>query len=575
MEFFSTEPLETLIKKRSRFLATRQQHRDPGIWYDGLISVYDMRYARLRSPEDTGGFDGWWNYAISTDDSALGKPAYIAQKNAIFPSRDEVEAVDYYIKNFVWGKLQRTEQEAPYPYGIYGTPNWLVNRDPAFASQTDHRELKRLHVWRGYDYCHIFTMYFHMYEIATRYPALIDYHLKPEEYLERAQMTARAFFKYPGEIFPWYEVYKWGHMNEIVLLEIIAALEGNSRQADADALRAEWEKKVKYAVYDDKYPFRSEHALDRTAFETSYELAKYGATTDMKPDQDLWYDQNKKISYSHPIVRREDSRAFMDRQLAAGLSMRGWLEKSYYQYGADGRMTYMASMGGEGILDYALNFAPDPTEYLRLGYASYLSSWALMNTGDEQSNYGFWAPGKENDGAAGWEFVAEQYGRAFMRNWHFPRGAVPYDGEIDLGFSGALRMARTVVANDPLFGRIAYGSTIEKGDQGQLRLVPRDGRRQRFAWVDGSKIVQVGLDRDGFASEHAMEISGDGQEFTFRLENQTGNLHATRVSVSTTNDKYDVFLDKQKLGTVERAREFTITIPSQGANLDLNRSLTP
>ena len=52
----------------------------------------------------------------------------------------------------------------------------------------------------------------------------------------------------------------------------------------ADYLRSEWEKKVKYFVYDDPYPFRSEYAFDRTAFESTYALAKYGATHDMKPD---------------------------------------------------------------------------------------------------------------------------------------------------------------------------------------------------------------------------------------------------------------------------------------------------
>ena len=32
LEFFVTGPLETLIKKRAHFIATRQQHRDPAKW---------------------------------------------------------------------------------------------------------------------------------------------------------------------------------------------------------------------------------------------------------------------------------------------------------------------------------------------------------------------------------------------------------------------------------------------------------------------------------------------------------------------------------------------------------------
>jgi hypothetical protein len=57
LEFFVTEPLETLIKKRANFIATRQQHRDPEKWYDELFSVYDTRAKVLRSPDDTDGFD--------------------------------------------------------------------------------------------------------------------------------------------------------------------------------------------------------------------------------------------------------------------------------------------------------------------------------------------------------------------------------------------------------------------------------------------------------------------------------------------------------------------------------------
>ncbi|MBK9241721.1 MAG: hypothetical protein IPL75_16065 [Acidobacteria bacterium] len=94
-------------------------------------------------------------------------------------------------------------------------------------------------------------------------------------------------------------------------------------------------KKTKYFVYDDAYPFRAEYAFDRTAFESTYALAKYGATHDMAPDRNLWFDLKLKTWWSHPTVKREDSRAFMDRQLASGLVVRGWLNPAYYTLGAD------------------------------------------------------------------------------------------------------------------------------------------------------------------------------------------------------------------------------------------------
>ena len=35
-----------------------------------------------------------------------------------------------------------------------------------------------------------------------------------------------------------------------------------------------------------------------------------------------------------------------------------------------------------------------------MGYASYLSSWALLNSGTPESNYGYWYPGQANDEGA-------------------------------------------------------------------------------------------------------------------------------------------------------------------------------
>ena len=74
--------------------------------------------------------------------------------------------------------------------------------------------------------------------------------------------------------------------------------------------------------------------------------------------------------------------------------------------------------------------------------------------------------------------MTAKWGRAWIRK-EVPRGAWPYDGEIDLGYGAALRMAATIVVRDPCFDWIAYGGTLER--QGKsLRVIPRDGLRQRF-----------------------------------------------------------------------------------------------
>ncbi len=563
LEFFVTEPLETLIRKRAAFLVSRQQVRDPSKWWDGVFGPYDMEAKVTRTIEDPDIFLDRMVYVLTCDDPGLCKAPFLAAKNVIYPDRREIAAIEYYLQHFVWGKLQRRDDETPYPYGVYGTPNWYVNRDPArrraYAEKlrdnaTALRDLPREHVWRSYDYPHIIMLYVHMYQIAKMVPDLSTA-LDAAGYLERAWGTAKAFFTYPYEIYPeYYETYKWGLYNELVVLELVAALEHEGFPERADWLRGEWEKKVKYFVYDDPYPFRSEYAFDRTAFESTYAFAKYGATHDMAPDQNLWFDVKKDRWYSHRVVRREDSRAFMDRQLYAGLSVRGWLDPAYYTLGCDPGVSYMAAMGGWAVLDFALNFAPRPFDWLQLGYASYLSSWCLMNTGRPDTNYGFWHPGPENDGASGWQFMTAKAGNAWMGSSFpggvtVPRGPWRYDGEIDLGYGGALRMAATVITRDPIFGWIAYGGRLEE-TRGEVAVEPRDGVRRRLATIlpgpaaaDEPLRLKIELERDGFAAGSRITVEKSLRKIVFVVENRTSDIHRTRIRFSfPAGSSYDLAL---------------------------------
>jgi hypothetical protein len=549
LEFFVTEPLETLIKKRAAFLVSRQQIKDPLKWWDGVYGPYDMDAKVTRTIEDPDIFLDRMIYVLTCDDPGLCKAPFLAAKNVVYPDKREIESIEYYLEHFVWGKLQRRDDERPHPYGVYGTPNWYVNRDPdrrrAYAQTLRDnakalRDLDREHVWRSYDYPHMVMLYFHMYQIARMYPGLSRY-LDAAGYLERAWGTAKAFFTYPYEIYPdYYETYKWGLYNELVVPELMAALEREGFPDRAAWLRAEWEKKVKYFVYDDRYPFRSEYAFDRTAFESTYAFAKYGATRDMAPDKDLWFDVRKQKWYSHPEVRREDSRDFMDRQLLAGLSVRGWLNPAFYTLGCDPGVSYMAAMGGWGVLDYALNFAPRPFDWLQLGYASFLSSWCLMNTGRPGSGFGYWFPGPANDGASGWQFQTGKAGGAWMGSSVpggiiVPRGPWRYDGEIDLGYGGALRMAATVVVRDPVFGWIAYGGTLEER-RGEIAVEPRDGLRRRLAAVvpgpGGPARLKIELERDGFAAGRRIGVDMSLRRVAFEIENRTADTHRTGLRLS-------------------------------------------
>ena len=376
-----------------------------------------------------------------------------------------------------------------------------------------------------------------------------------------------------------------------MVLDLIDALDGEGFPAQAARLRAEWEKKVKYFVYDDLYPFRSEYAFDRTAFESTYAFAKYGATRDMKPDRDLWFDLKLKKWYSHPLVRREDSRAFMDRQLASGLVVRGWLNPAYYTLGCDPGVSYMAAMGGWGVLDYALNFAPRPFDWLQLGYASYLSSWCLMNTGRRETNFGYWFPGPENDGASGWQFQSGKAGSAWMGSSYpggvtVPRGPWRYDGEIDLGYGGALRMAATVVTRDPVFGWFAYGGAMMERE-GELEINPRDGLRRRFHVVipdaalpfpEDIRRLKLELERDGFAADGRIVMDKSLDKIAFTVENRTADVHKTILRLSLpTHPAYELLQDGRPVpmvvtGDCDYPWRAELEIGPKGAKIELVRT---
>jgi hypothetical protein len=309
----------------------------------------------------------------------------------------------------------------------------------------------------------------------------------------------------------------------VIIPDVIDALEENGKAREASDLRAHWERKVANFVNRDPYLFGSEYAFDSTGFESTHALAKWAM---------------QRMGGEGSAVTREASQQFMEKQMRANIADRGWIEPTYYHLGSDLRagfgfgytLSYMSQMGGWGVLDYALNFSEEPAKHLRLGYASYLSSWALMNSGTAESNWGYWYPGKENDGAAGGGFEPRAWATSWLRKSH-PRGAWYYSCEIDLGYNGALRSAATVVADDPLFGLVAYGGVLKDAPDG-FDVVPSDGMRQRLHIMHKTQRLHLAMSRDGFAAEQPVRVAQNGREMSFTLENRTpGQAHTTEVEL--------------------------------------------
>jgi hypothetical protein len=164
-------------------------------------------------------------YEIASDDAGESRPAYMGEKEAVYPVQSEVTALDNYIQNFVWnagqptGGLQRTTNET-FSYAVYGIPDWH-----------NLRTNNSLSIGRGYDYPHIIAMYYGMYRVAKYHPEVTTV-LSAQEYLTRAHGTAMAMFSYGGG-----QATQIGLMNEVVIPDVIDALQAEGMTNQAATLR--------------------------------------------------------------------------------------------------------------------------------------------------------------------------------------------------------------------------------------------------------------------------------------------------------------------------------------------------
>ena len=104
---------------------------------------------------------------------------------------------------------------------------------------------------------------------------------------------------------------------------------------------------------------------------------------------------------------------------------------------------------------------------------------------------------------------------------------------------GATRMAATIVINDPVFGRVAYGGDIIEKN-GLLYVTPKDGLRRKLYYRDGDRKLDIELNRDGFKKEEVVVIDPAGKTLQFHLENRTNDAHELAISCKGLKGIYEL-----------------------------------
>jgi hypothetical protein len=95
-----------------------------------------------------------------------------------------------------------------------------------------------------------------------------------------------------------------------------------------------------------------------------------------------------------------------------------------------------------------------------------------------------------------------------------------------------------------------------------VKVIPRDGLRVRFHVVRDGQRLHLGLDHDGFAKEQPIVVADDLSRIEFTVENRTGGVHRTGLSVSgLPAGNYAVSVDGSQVGTVRGQAEENVALP--------------
>lgn len=169
VHLYFTEPIETLIKSRAQWIVDHQIHDSRKSNLNHAILATDIKTNRqLADPE---------HYMTSFGvEASLADALYLAEKNAIYPDRNQIKAVDHYIKDFLEDDLQNPSS------GAIGT------------SFSDRHSIA-LNTGLARVYPLVTCLYLSAYRIASTYGSMDR---EPAEYLRGAVKTALALFSHAG-----------------------------------------------------------------------------------------------------------------------------------------------------------------------------------------------------------------------------------------------------------------------------------------------------------------------------------------------------------------------------------------
>lgn len=428
-----TEPIETLIQKRARYIVEKQRVEDPeSILYGAFVLTQCDTGQRVLNADEFSGASGI--------ECSLAEALFLAEKNSIYPERDQIATLDHFIDHFLLDDLQNPSDMT------VGS----VLGEGAVAS----------HSGRPLTYPSVFSLYHAMYRIARSYG---ETRQKPEVYLAWAARTGLAMFNHGWRHY----VHTVGILGYARIYEILDDLKAEGMDELHLQLDAHVMKKAREIVQL-KYPYAGESVLDTSGFE------------------EVFYAALKLGSDEH--LERTMRCAFAARSLAPSWWWYGSDKRSWD--GADSAPMQALLDRGEACLAHTTipnaliffrsldrDYLAIPEAYMRLAFGGMLGPWALVR----------------NDGAASMCYCPD------LSSKHY--GYNGYTGASGLGYFHYLRGVGSYILPSATLGTFTFGCHFES-EEGKYLVTPWDGVGRRVIMrqigaefeISFGKMIDVQLD---------------------------------------------------------------------------------
>jgi len=432
------KPAMEVVTDLGRFLTTEQWFEAPEDPFGRSPSIITYDYEERRPVTED---DRAWIAGLG-DEGGSGSWLAATMKQLIRPSSAELQKIQRFVDEVLWGGLQYAEGERAYGvrkslffYEPDSMPAGTYSDAVSYGGWSSWNREESSSVIRSYNYPHVTALHWVFYRLARNRVGLVTNH-PWDWYLERSYGTAMAMVRYAPQH------ARFGQMEGTVFVLLLEDLQREGWTEQARALEAAMKERADL-WRSLPYPFGSEMPWDSTGQEEVYAWSKHFGY-----EEKARVTLNAILAYMPTVPHwgyNGSARRYWDFQYAGKLRR---IERQLHHYGS--------GLNAIPVLaEYRQH--PDDLYLLRVGYGGLMGSIANVN----------------RDG----------FGPSAFHAYPDTLRIDGISGDYGPGFFGHTVSTGVYLAHDPELGWVAFGGNLTvEGDAAEgdaVHLRPLDSVRSR------------------------------------------------------------------------------------------------